>query len=271
MKALTLTSLAMALILASPGDAKDITDISAGDPIVAPAPHPDRAHLKRGDSGGDVPILQKALNNHGEHLTVDGIFGRQTEKAVKDFQAQSGLELTGEVDSGTWSALAAQPAPVSNPARELEIAQRAADQAKAQARGLARRVVSLSSQLEKANAQLDELRTKLEQTTSEAEAAQAQLKGKQSDLDTMQSELETAKQDAEQAKAKAAEVAGLFAGLNSELEKTNAQRNELQTKLDRATSEAELAKSQLEDKQSSLDAMQSELETAKQDAEQAKR
>ena len=35
----------------------------------------------------------------------------------------------------------------------------------------------------------------------------------------MQSELETAKQDAEQAKAKAAEVAGLFAGLNSELEK----------------------------------------------------
>ena len=108
----------MALILASPGDAKDITDISAGDPIVAPAPHPDRAHLKRGDSGGDVPILQKALNNHGEHLTVDGIFGRQTEKAVKDFQAQSGLESTGEVDSGTWSALAAQPAPVSNPARE---------------------------------------------------------------------------------------------------------------------------------------------------------
>ncbi len=67
----------------------------------------------------------------------------------------------------------------------------------------------------------------------------------------MQSELETAKQDAEQAKAKAAEVAGLFASLNSELEKTNAQRNELQTKLARATSEAELAKSQLEDKQSS--------------------
>ena len=174
----------MALILASPGDAKDITDISAGNPIVAPAPHPDRAHLKRGDSGGDVPILQKALNNHGEHLTVDGIFGRQTEKAVKDFQAQSGLESTGEVDSGTWSALAALPAPVSNPARELEIAQRAADQAKAQARGLARRVVSLSSQLEKANAQLDELQTKLEQTTSEAEAAQSQLKGKQSDLDS---------------------------------------------------------------------------------------
>ena len=56
------------------------------------------------------PILQKALNDHGERLTVDGIFGRQTEKAVKDFQAQSGLESTGEVDSGTWSALS-NPAP----------------------------------------------------------------------------------------------------------------------------------------------------------------
>ena len=186
MKALTLTSLAMALILASPGDAKDITDISAGDPIVAPAPHPDRAHLKRGDSGGDVPILQKALNNHGEHLTVDGIFGRQTEKAVKDFQAQRSLESTGEADSGTWIALAATPAPVRNSTQELEFAQRAADQAKAQARELARRVVTLSSQLENANAQLDELQTELERTTAEAEAeaAQAQLKGKRSEEHT---------------------------------------------------------------------------------------
>ena len=28
---------------------------------------------------------------------VDGIFGLRTERAVKDFQAQSGLETTGEV------------------------------------------------------------------------------------------------------------------------------------------------------------------------------
>jgi peptidoglycan hydrolase-like protein with peptidoglycan-binding domain len=162
MKALTLTSLAMALVLASPGDAKDIIDISAGNPSVAPAPHPDRAHLKRGDSGGDVPILQKALNNHGEHLTVDGIFGRHTEKAVKDFQAGSGLETTGEVDSGTWSALAAKPAPVSNPAR---VAKQAAEEAKAQAMELAKQVASLNSELEKTNAQRDELQTKLDQAT----------------------------------------------------------------------------------------------------------
>ena len=31
---------------------------------------------------------------------VDGVFGLRTERAVKDFQVQSGLEATGEVDLG---------------------------------------------------------------------------------------------------------------------------------------------------------------------------
>ena len=218
MKAVTSISFALVLILASPGDAKDIVDISAGNPVVAPAPHPYRAHLKRGDSGGDVPILQKALNNYGEQLTVDGIYGRHTEKAVKDFQARSGLETTGEVDSGTWSALAAKPAPVSNPARELEIAKQAAEEAKAQAVELAKQVASLNSELGTANAQRNELQIKLDLATSEAESAQSQLKDKQTYLEGMQSELETAKQDAEQAKAKATEFARLFASVNSQLE-----------------------------------------------------
>jgi peptidoglycan hydrolase-like protein with peptidoglycan-binding domain len=102
MKAVTFAAFALALILASPGDAKDIIDASTSSPFVAPVPQPDRPHLKRGDSGGDVSILQKALNSHGERLRVDGVFGLRTEKAVKDFQVESGLETTGEVDSGTW-------------------------------------------------------------------------------------------------------------------------------------------------------------------------
>ena len=122
MKAVTSVSFVLALILASPGDAKDIIDASTPSLVVAPLPHPDRPHLKRGDLGGDVPILQKALNNHVKRLTVDGIFGLRTERAVKDFQAESGLETTGEVDSGTWSALATKPASGSNPAGELETA-----------------------------------------------------------------------------------------------------------------------------------------------------
>jgi len=252
MRAVTFAAFALALSLASPGDAKDSVDLSTPSPFVAPVPQPDRPHLKRGDSGGDVPILQKALNSHGERLMVDGIFGPHTERAVKDFQAQSGLETTGEVDSGTWGALVTEPHRVSNPAGELETARPAADQAKAQAETLSKQVESLTSELGIANAQRNELQIKLDLATAEAESAQSQLKEKQSDLKGMQSELKTAEQDAAQAKAKATE------SLNSELGIANAQRNELQIKLDLATAEAESAQSQL----SSMAGVTSELEKA---------
>ncbi len=277
MKAGALACTALALILASPGDAKDSIDITAGDPVVAPTPHPDRVRLKRNDSGGDVLMLQKALNNHGEHVTADGIFGRHTEKAVKGFQARSGLATTGEVDSGTWRALAANPVPVSDPAHELELAQQDAEAARTQAEAaraqaieFATSFVSLSLQLEQANAQRNELQTKLDQVTSEVESAQTQLNDKQSDLAALQSQLETAKQDVEQANARATEFSRLFASLNAELEKAKAQPNELPTKLDKsdqAASEPKPGQSQLKGMQRG---MQNELETAKQDAEQAK-
>src|SRR4029078_4430446 len=263
MKALTLTSLALALVLASPGEAKDIIEISAGNSPVDPSPRPDFAHLKRGDSSGDVYLLQKALNDHGERLTVDGIFGRQTARAVKDFQAQNGLESTGEVDSGTWSAL-------SSPAPRLEAAKQEARQAKAQAAEYARSLAGVNSELEKAKAQRDELEAKLDQATSEAETAQSQLKDKQSYLEGMQSELKTAKQDAEQAKAQGIEHASMLASINSELKKAKAQRDELQAKLDQATAEAGSGQSPLKDKQPDLEQMQRQLATARQEAEQAK-
>jgi hypothetical protein len=252
MKAVTFAAFALALILASPGDAKDVTDASTPSPFVVPVPQPDRPHLKRGDSGGDVPILQKALNSHGERLRVDGVFGLRTEKAVKDFQVESGLETTGEVDSGTWGALVTKPARVSNPAGELDTARQAADQAKAQAEELAKQVARLYSELGIANAQRNELHIKLDLATSEAESAQSQLEDAQSRLEGMQSELKIAKQDAAQAKATAT------ASLTSELGIANAQRNELQIKLDLATSEAESAQSQL----SSMANVKSELEKA---------
>jgi tetratricopeptide (TPR) repeat protein len=270
MKAWAFACTALALILASSGNAKDMIDVSPGDPVVAPTPHPDRVRLKRADSGGDVLMLQKALNSHGEHVTVDGIFGRHTEKAVKGFQARSGLQTTGEVDSGTWSALAAKPAPDGDPARELELAKQAVEAETAQAIEFATSFVGLSLKLEQANAQRNELQTKLDQAAAEAESAQTQLKDNQSDLAALQSQLETAKQDVEQANARATEFSRLFASLNAELEKAKAQPNELPTKLDKsdqAASEPKPAQPQLKGMHAG---MQSELETAKQDAEQAK-
>src|SRR6185312_15983363 len=118
---------------------------------VAPEPHPDRAPLKRGDSGGDVPILQSVLNSRGEHLTVDGVFGRRTEKAVKDFQARSGLKATGQVDSSTWSIL-------GKPAPDSETGEQAAGEAEAQAMELAKKVDGLNSELGTANAQRNDLK-----------------------------------------------------------------------------------------------------------------
>ena len=52
--------------------------------------------LKRGDSGEDVKLLQKALK-----VKVDGTFGPGTELAVKNFQGSHGLAIDGLVGPTT--------------------------------------------------------------------------------------------------------------------------------------------------------------------------
>lgn len=59
-----------------------------------------RPELMKGDSGSAVKLLQELLN-----IEIDGIFGDQTEAAVKDFQFANGLKPDGIVGSLTWSAL----------------------------------------------------------------------------------------------------------------------------------------------------------------------
>lgn len=56
--------------------------------------------LKRGCRGGDVTVLQKALN-----LYADGIFGPLTEESVIAFQVANGLKADGIVGEKTWKAL----------------------------------------------------------------------------------------------------------------------------------------------------------------------
>lgn len=56
--------------------------------------------LKKGDRGEQVVTLQKFLN-----LYPDGIFGRLTEEAVKEFQKANGLVADGIVGNKTWSKL----------------------------------------------------------------------------------------------------------------------------------------------------------------------
>jgi hypothetical protein len=65
--------------------------------------------LRRGDSGAEVEELQKMLNyiqNAG--LVVDGDFGRNTERAVKAFQAANGLLIDGVYGMQTETVMLAQ-------------------------------------------------------------------------------------------------------------------------------------------------------------------
>lgn len=56
--------------------------------------------LRKGSRGQEVKTLQSLLN-----LEEDGIFGRLTEEAVKDYQASHGLTADGVVGPKTWESL----------------------------------------------------------------------------------------------------------------------------------------------------------------------
>lgn len=64
--------------------------------------------LKRGMRGPEVTGLQERLNaapGARRTLTVDGIFGPQTARAVRVFQRQCGLDVDGIAGPDTWAAL----------------------------------------------------------------------------------------------------------------------------------------------------------------------
>ncbi len=61
--------------------------------------------VARGSQGEAVSFLQEVLNVVGYDLAVDGIFGRDTEAAVRAFQAEHGLTADGIVGDNTWGAL----------------------------------------------------------------------------------------------------------------------------------------------------------------------
>lgn len=64
--------------------------------------------LRKGDRLPTVATAQILLNRKltiGTYIEVDGIFGKNTKKAVKEFQMVRGLGMSGNVDRGTWAAL----------------------------------------------------------------------------------------------------------------------------------------------------------------------
>ena len=68
---------------------------------------PQPATVAKGDAGSDITILQKGLYDLGYEITVDGAFGPQTQKTLKAFQKDNGIEVTGIYDAVTKGALQA--------------------------------------------------------------------------------------------------------------------------------------------------------------------
>ena len=61
--------------------------------------------VKKGAEGNITRLIQERLNSVGFNLTLDGIFGENTKKAVKVFQKNRGLTEDGIVGPKTWEWL----------------------------------------------------------------------------------------------------------------------------------------------------------------------
>lgn len=61
--------------------------------------------LRYGSRGSDVSRLQELLNKNGYALETDGIFGKKTQSAVRDYQKKNALAIDGIVGNKTWDSL----------------------------------------------------------------------------------------------------------------------------------------------------------------------
>lgn len=77
-------------------------------PAVKPSRGPERV-LRRGSTGADVKRLQAALNRvfpAYSHLSIDGVFGRLTERVIVEAQSRFGIQADGVVGPVTRAKLA---------------------------------------------------------------------------------------------------------------------------------------------------------------------
>ena len=82
---------------------KDRVDMDHG--YFAQQPNTNDGLLRKGDAGAAIKVLQYRLNLVGSQLTVDGIWGVQTDSAVRGYQYKAGLTVDGIVGPKTQAAL----------------------------------------------------------------------------------------------------------------------------------------------------------------------
>src|SRR3954469_19284007 len=83
---------------AAGGSGSDVASAPPANRAIAPGVPAEL--LKMGSTGPEVARVQTALA-----ITPDGIFGPQTDAAVRAFQSRSGLKADGVVGPSTWHAV----------------------------------------------------------------------------------------------------------------------------------------------------------------------
>lgn len=61
--------------------------------------------IKMDDQGPDVKLAQAALQCWGYSIVVTGIFGKEMDEKIRNFQKAKGLHPDGEIGSETWKEL----------------------------------------------------------------------------------------------------------------------------------------------------------------------
>jgi peptidoglycan hydrolase-like protein with peptidoglycan-binding domain len=86
-----------------------VAEVVAAAPVAVPAALAETVGLRYGDWGDRVTAVQEALIASGISLRggADGLFGRATESALRDFQSSVGIDASGVVDEATINALSA--------------------------------------------------------------------------------------------------------------------------------------------------------------------
>jgi carboxyl-terminal processing protease len=81
-------------------------DVKSELPDYASLPYLDpEKEYKRNDSGKEIKVIQQMLDALGYKITANSLFDKNTEEAVKAFQADNKLEENGVVSSDTTSAI----------------------------------------------------------------------------------------------------------------------------------------------------------------------
>ncbi|WP_448192304.1 peptidoglycan-binding domain-containing protein [Azospirillum sp. sgz301742] len=60
-------------------------------------------------SHDNIRKVQRALNTEGYNLSVDGVWGPNSTRALSDYQGKHGLNATGHLDRDTLAALNVEP------------------------------------------------------------------------------------------------------------------------------------------------------------------